>query len=161
GGDAHHPAAALARVLRRQPQLFDFAQGAQASVARRASMMEATFGEQASIPDDVDPPFPRLLLLGQQPAEVGLLDDRWRVADSPVLKATPGPYESFGGEQAHLGVIGDGARPAVGRHIVGDSEGAELLPYLRQAQELDAGPQRVADCSSKEATSDPVGWRRF
>src|SRR4029453_6670168 len=59
-------------------------------------------------------PFP----LGEQPAQVGVMDHAGAAANAALLLPNPGPQETFGSEEAHLRVVGDGSPAAVSRNVV-------------------------------------------
>ena len=63
--------------------------------------------------------------------------------------------EPFGGEQRHLRVVGDSPAPTVDLVELDDPAGAVARADFGQRQELDRGPECVADRSAEQASAEP------
>src|SRR5260370_29164574 len=69
----------------------------------------------------------------------------------------------LGGEERHLGVIGDGAQLSVGRCVIADSLFAVSADNFVQIQKLNGSAKRIADGSAEQASAEAaaqlrVGW---
>ena len=150
----HHPAAALGVV----DGLVDEAglvagQGRQAGVARGPAVAEDGLLDQAVVAVGAG----RALPLSGQPAAIGPPQLVLGVVDPANLVAAAGPDEGLGGEQGHLGVIGDAAAP--GREIR-QPPGPIATPDLVEGGELHHRSEGVADGTTEQAAGHGVAEDR-
>src|SRR5229473_2199443 len=68
---------------------------------------------------------------------------------------------SFGGEERHLGVIGDGSPFSVGGGVVADSLFAIDADNFVQVQKFDGSAEGVADGAAEQASSEAVSYARI
>ena len=91
-------------------------------------------------------------VLRAQPPEVGAADGGDVVGAVAACARRLGAQQTLGGEQRHLGVVGDRADEAVGGQVPGDAGIAEARPDVGQAVELDRCAQRITDRATEEAS---------
>jgi hypothetical protein len=116
--DAHHAAAALAVVVGPAVARVDGAQRLQAGDAGRAPAVELGLLDQPAVaPGRLGDDFRGRLVLGAQPAQVGVARDARHRRDALEAQAHPRAQQPLRREQRHLGVVGDPACPAEGRRV--------------------------------------------
>ena len=157
-GHAHQAAAALAVVPRRQRPgaVAHGAQLVETGVARAAACVQRGLLQQPAVDGDVVGGGGRVFGLGMQPAQVSRAG-RFEQAGSAVLAAVrPAEQQALGGEQAHLGVVRDGAEAVVGRNIAVHAARAVQRQDFIALHEFHRRAQRVADCTAEQAAAEPV-----
>ena len=95
------------------------------------------------------------LALGVQPAPVGVAehpDEVW--PDTAHASAVGATQQALGGEQRHLGVVGDGAGLARIGDEVADPCGPEAGADLGQGHELHRRAECVANGATEEAAAE-------
>ena len=149
GGGAHDAAAALGVVRGGVAEVEGALEGGEAGVAGGAAGVEPALADQPAVGAAVARRLhrPRGALpgdaLGVEPAQVGVVDAARGVADASRLATDPGADQALGGEERHLGVVGDGADPAVGLLELRDAFSAVLSADLGEGEELDGGAEGV------------------
>lgn len=98
----------------------------------------------------------RAAALGEQPPQVRVVHHGHRVAHPGLAVAGPGAQQALGGEEGHLGVVGDGAEGVGAGDQVGEAVRAEAVSDLPQAEELDGGAEGVAQGAGQQAGGDAV-----
>ncbi len=98
----------------------------------------------------------RALALGAEPAQVGAVDGAHHPGAAGEDGIAGGQDQALGGEERHLGVVGDGAQAAEGRNRLLKSLRSEAAADLAQRIELDRRAQRVAHRAGQERAADPV-----
>ncbi len=157
-GRPHHRAAGLGvRVLgplhRAEPVGVGPGEAGQAALAGGALGVQPLL---AAEPAEVRAALVRApVALGGGPAQVGQVQVGGRVPAAGVAPDV-GADEPVDGEQAELGVVGDGAGAPVRGDVAGDALRAVLGPDLLQRLELDAGAERVADGPAEQAAPHPA-----
>jgi hypothetical protein len=96
------------------------------------------------------------MVLGVEPAEVGVIDLPDLIGVTGEVAVCGGAQQPFGGEEGHLGIIGDGATATESQIVVGEARRAVDVTNSIDRFELDRCPKRVANRSSKEAAGKPV-----
>jgi hypothetical protein len=152
-GSAHDATASLAIVdpMVDRPR-NPLTQRGEAGVARRTAAAQLLDTNQPAIEMRDRRRERRHLSLCMQPADVRVVHRANRRPASPALRLAARPQQALGGEQRHLGVVGDRTDPSERFVEVDDSARAVTLADLGERQKLDRSTERVSDRAGQQAS---------
>ena len=152
--NAHHSPATLAGVERLLgPAHAIAAQCRQAGPAGAAPFVERRYLAQPALRRSREAGVARLLPLRAEPAQVGAVDGAHDARVFGEGTAAHGEHQPLGGEERHLGVVGDGSGAHASGGKIAHALGPESRADLRQRRALYGCAEGVAHRPAEQGAS--------